>query len=83
MLGLPINLPPIILLHACTVVGMGADLFLLPVGPSREKQLRATLGSVGISLGLAYIMTSYPPIAENQFLHASVPLRLMTSVLLH
>jgi hypothetical protein len=82
MLGLPINLPPLILLHASTLVGLGTYLFLLPVGPSRENQLHATLGSASISLGLAYIMTSYMPIAENQFLHASVPLRLMTSVLL-
>jgi len=82
MLGLPINLPPLILLHACTLVGIGAYLFLLPVGPSRENQLRATLGSASISLGLAYIMTSYVSIAENQFLHASVPLRLVASVLL-
>lgn len=28
---------------------MGAYLFLLPVGPSRENQLRATLGSASIS----------------------------------
>jgi hypothetical protein len=82
MPGLPISLPPLIL-HACTLVGMGAYLFLLPIGPSRENQLRATLGSTSISLGLTYIMTSYVPIAENQVLHASVPLRLMTSVLLH
>ena len=82
MLGLPINLPPLILLHASTLVSMGAYWFLLPVGPSRENQLRATLGSASISLGLAYILTSYVPIAENQFLHASVPLRLMASMLL-
>jgi hypothetical protein len=61
---------------------MGAYWFLLPVGPSRENQLGATLGSASISLGLTYIMTSYVLIAKNQFLHASVPLRLMASVLL-
>lgn len=53
-----------------------------PIGPSREQHLQGTLGSASISLGLAYLMTSYVPIAENQFLHASVPIRLLTSVLL-
>jgi hypothetical protein len=33
MPGLPISLPPLILLHACTLVGMGAYLFLLPLDP--------------------------------------------------
>jgi hypothetical protein len=79
---LPIHLPPLILLHASTLVAMGAYMFIQPAGPSREKHLRATLGSDGISLGLAHLMTSYVPIAENQYLHASVPLRMLTSVLL-
>jgi hypothetical protein len=79
---LPVNLPPLILLHASTLVSIGAYMFIQPAGPSRENQLRATLGSASISLGLVYLMTSYVPIAENQFLHASVPLRLLTSVLL-
>ena len=82
MLGLPINLPPVILLHASTLVVIGTYLFTQPVGSSRENHLRATLGSASISFGLAYFMTSYVPIAENQFLHACVPLRLLTSVLL-
>lgn len=30
-----------------------------------------------MGLGLAYLSTSYMPIAENQFLHASVPVRMI------
>ena len=61
---------------------MGVYMFSLYASPSRENNLRATLGSASVSLGLAYLMTSYVPIVENQFLHASVPLRLLMSVLL-
>jgi hypothetical protein len=35
------------------------------------------LGVAALGLGLAYFLTSYMPIEQNQFLHASVPVRLI------
>lgn len=35
------------------------------------------LGIAGLGLGLSYLSTSYMPIAENQFLHASAPIRVI------
>lgn len=35
------------------------------------------LGVACLGLGLAYFSTSYMPIKQNQFLHASVPVRLI------
>lgn len=56
---------PLILLHVSTLVAIGAYMFIQPAGPSGENHLRATLGCAGISRGLAYLLTSYVPIAEN------------------
>ncbi|KAJ6545357.1 hypothetical protein B0H19DRAFT_1266806 [Mycena capillaripes] len=41
----------------------------------------STLGITTIALGMSYISTSYMPIAENQFLHASAPVRVSLALL--
>ncbi|KAH7012177.1 uncharacterized protein B0I36DRAFT_256905 [Microdochium trichocladiopsis] len=38
-------------------------------------------GILSCALGLAYFMTSYMPPEQNQFLHASVPLRIFLALL--
>jgi hypothetical protein len=38
---------------------------------------RSTLGIASLGLGLAYLSTSYVPQEENQFLYASVPVRMI------
>jgi len=62
-----INLPFPILIHALGLVIIGVYL--------TSKRKPATLGIVTLALGLAYLTTSYMPIDQNQFLHASVPVR--------
>jgi hypothetical protein len=76
MLGF--NLPPLLLLHSASLLAIGTTYLAKPIH-SRADELRATLGSASVSMGLVYLMTSYMPLAENQFLHASVPIRLVTS----
>jgi hypothetical protein len=39
------------------------------------------LGVATTGLGLSYLLTSYMPIEQNQFLHASVPARLILAAL--
>lgn len=39
------------------------------------------LGIATLGLGLAYTFTSYMPIAENSFLYASVPVRIILAVM--
>ncbi|KAJ9634587.1 hypothetical protein H2199_008870 [Coniosporium tulheliwenetii] len=54
----------------------------LDVRSARVVDTSSLLGIATLALGLTYLGTSHVPVAENQFLHASVPVRLLISVLL-
>ncbi|KAE9393126.1 hypothetical protein BT96DRAFT_944149 [Gymnopus androsaceus JB14] len=41
----------------------------------------STLGIATIALGMSYISTSYMPMEDNQFLHASAPVRVLLASL--
>ncbi|KAL2865000.1 uncharacterized protein BJX67DRAFT_190869 [Aspergillus lucknowensis] len=48
----------------------------------RIADTNALFGTVSAALVLPYFVSSYMPIEENQFLHASVPIRLWISAML-
>jgi hypothetical protein len=77
----PINLPWPILVHALglTFVGLKLIVFPNPSGPPKraEESTRVMLGIATTGLGLAYLTTSYMPTHSNQFLYASVPVRMI------
>lgn len=64
-----VNLPFGILIHASVLTSLGLYLALF--------RKPSTLGIATLALGLGYLSTAYVPIAENQFLHASVPVRII------
>ncbi|OAX80679.1 hypothetical protein ACJ72_04983 [Emergomyces africanus] len=68
-----INLPVPILLHALGLSALGTYLTF--------TRTPTTLGIATTGLGLSYLFTSYVPIEENQFLHASVPVRIILAAL--
>ncbi|KAF9883874.1 hypothetical protein FE257_002717 [Aspergillus nanangensis] len=56
------------------------DIFVpRPVTP-RVADTNALFGLVASALMLPYFVSSYMPVEENQFLHASVPIRLALAV---
>jgi hypothetical protein len=78
MVPLPtINLPVLVLIHAIflTVAGLRM-LFRRTAKPDLEAEATAMAGIAYLAIGVAYLSTSYMPISENQFLHASVPVRI-------
>ncbi|KAK2811487.1 hypothetical protein FQN50_002110 [Emmonsiellopsis sp. PD_5] len=68
-----INLPFPILIHALGLTAVGI-YFTFTRSP-------ATLGIATTGLGLSYLTTSYVPIEENQFVYASVPVRVILALL--
>ncbi|PGH27187.1 hypothetical protein AJ80_01144 [Polytolypa hystricis UAMH7299] len=68
-----VNLPLPILLHALGLAGLGIY--------GTFKGRPAMTGIAATGLGLAYLFTSYMPVEQNQFLHASVPVRLILAAL--
>jgi len=71
-----VNLPPLILAHAFGLTSLGLSfVFAEPTKPLSND--RSTLGIASLGLGLAYLSTSYVPQEENQFLYASVPVRMI------
>ncbi len=81
-LQLPIQLPWFIDVHAWGLTALG--LYYLFKAPPSGKRAGHTpaLGIATIGIGVAYLFTSYMPIEENQWLHASVPVRLLLASLL-
>ncbi|OCK75301.1 hypothetical protein K432DRAFT_386292 [Lepidopterella palustris CBS 459.81] len=90
-----INLPTPILIQAVGLVGLGLHMtftgripwvsssYPTSITPLalRNRDTTFLLGAVTFALGLTYFVTSYVPVAENQWLHASVPVRFCLSVL--
>ena len=74
---IPIHLPWFIHVHAWSLTALG--LFFLFKSPSPGKPAGHTpqLGVATIAIGVAYLFTAYMPIEENQWLHASVPVRVL------
>ncbi|EEQ89224.1 hypothetical protein RJZ56_000664 [Blastomyces dermatitidis] len=68
-----VNLPTLVLLHALGLTALGTYLTF--------TRIPTTLGIASTGLGLSYLFTSYVPIEENQFLHASVPVRMILAAL--
>ncbi|KAJ7761824.1 hypothetical protein B0H16DRAFT_1530662 [Mycena metata] len=80
MLFYPIILPWPILLHALGLTTLGLRLlFAKPTAQAPEDV--SPLGIATTALGLAYLATAYMPIASNQFLHASAPIRVVLAFL--
>jgi hypothetical protein len=53
--------------------------FAIP--PGRAHELSSVLGLALVDLGLAHLVTSYVEVERNQFLYASVPIRLVVGSL--
>jgi len=68
-----LNLPWFITVHALGLSTLGLYLAFF----SNPSKPTSTLGIATLGLGLAYLSTSYVPIEENQFLYASVPVRII------
>ncbi|KAJ6262213.1 hypothetical protein Dda_3018 [Drechslerella dactyloides] len=78
------NLPWPILVHSVGLTLLGLTMTFSPKpGPSPEvRGANSILGITTTTIGLAYLGTSHMPIEQNQFLHASVPIRLAVAILL-
>jgi hypothetical protein len=74
-----VNLPWPILVHALGLTFLGLRFLFRPnpPPPGRASEISTILGIPTTALGLAYLFTAYMPIHENQFLHASVPVRII------
>jgi hypothetical protein len=72
-----VNLPPLILIHSTFLILYGLKcIFTRPTKQSTAAEAVAMAGITTLGIGLAYTATAYMPISENQFLHASVPVRM-------
>ncbi|KAK6515452.1 hypothetical protein TWF506_007787 [Arthrobotrys conoides] len=79
------NLPWPITVHAVALTALGVAMAFSRRKPDVSPELRGANSLIGITtttIGLAYLSTSYVPIEQNQFLHASVPVRLAIATLL-
>ncbi|KAF3913718.1 hypothetical protein AA313_de0205067 [Arthrobotrys entomopaga] len=79
-----LNLPWPILIHSVGMTALGLSMAFGRT-PAKTPELRGANSLLGIStatIGLCYIGTSGVPVEQNQFLHASVPVRLLIAVLL-
>jgi hypothetical protein len=77
-----VNLPKWILAHAAFLGVFGLRMiFQRSAKPSPEAEASAMFGITTMAISLGYLSTSYMPISENQFLHASVPVRMILAAL--
>jgi uncharacterized membrane protein len=72
-----INLPYYVLFHAIGLCAIG--LYHVYIGTPRDAY--AIRGITTFALAVAYLVTAYMPIEENQFIHASAPVRMAIGVL--
>ncbi|KAF3921413.1 hypothetical protein ABW21_db0201826 [Orbilia brochopaga] len=78
------NLPWPILVHSVGLTLLGLNL-TFNGNPSSSPEVRGANSILGVTtttIGLCYLGTSGVPVEQNQFLHASVPVRLGVAVLL-
>jgi DNA-binding transcriptional LysR family regulator len=74
-----VNLPWPLLTYSLSLVFIGLKCTFKPNPPrsaGRASEITTMLGIVTTGLGLAYLPTSYMPLHENQYLYASVPIRM-------
>ncbi|KAF2499489.1 hypothetical protein BU16DRAFT_273247 [Lophium mytilinum] len=92
MLFYPINLPLPSLVTASIEVTLGLTIILTSRSPfsfltprpilvptpttTRMKDANRFMGMLALGLGAGYFAGSYMPLEQNQFVHASVPIRL-------
>ncbi len=79
---LPIHLPWFISVHAFGMSILGFYLLFKAPPPGQAAGHTPQLGIASVAIGLAYLFTSYMPVEENQWLHASVPVRLILGLVL-
>jgi hypothetical protein len=79
---LPVHLPWFISVHACGFAALGLYFLFKAPSPGKAAGHTPQLGIATLAIGLAYLFTSYMPIEENQWLHATVPMRLILGALL-
>jgi hypothetical protein len=77
ILSLPIHLPWFISVHAWGLTTLGLYYLFKSPPPGKRAGHTPALGIATVGIGVAYLFTSYMPIEENQWLHASVPVRLL------
>ncbi|KAH7041543.1 uncharacterized protein B0I36DRAFT_358702 [Microdochium trichocladiopsis] len=85
-----LDLPPLVLLQTAALLITGArDLFAQPpttttttsAKPQQQQQDNGMRGILTLALGLAQLWTGlHYPIAQNQLIHASVPIRVFVLV---
>jgi hypothetical protein len=80
--SLPVHLPWFISVHACGIAVLGLYFLFKAPPPGKAAGHTPQLGIASIAIGLAYLFTSYMPIEENQWLYATVPVRLILCALL-
>ena len=79
-----VNLPILVLGHSIFLSLLGLRMIFRssPTGkPDRLTETSAMSGITTLAIGIAYLATSYMPIEQNQFLHASVPVRIFLALL--
>lgn len=79
-----VNLPSLVLAHSLllSILGLRMVFRSSPTPrPNRETETSAMSGITTLAIGIAYLVTSYMPIEQNQFLHASVPVRMFLALL--
>lgn len=90
---IPINLPPVVLLHAVGLTLYGARLIIKSsiqfttttttdksksITPTRVTTDNGTKGLLMFGIGLLYLITgSYLPEAQNAYLYATTPVRIL------
>lgn len=81
---LEINLPLPVFLHAVSLGLLAIYMLMATSTPTKTRPHppgNPVLAIPILAISLSYLTTSYMPIAENQFLHASVPVRLILALL--
>jgi hypothetical protein len=93
----PINLPPPLIAQSITAVGIGVYMalfrkpafthngytLLVPANsPPRTADAITLLGVITAGLEITYLVSSYMPLEENQFVAASVPVRMGLALLM-
>jgi hypothetical protein len=79
---IPIHLPWFIHVHAWNLTALGLFFLFKSHSPGKPAGHTPQLGVATIAIGVAYLFTAYMPIEENQWLHASVPVRVLLAGLL-
>ncbi|KAI9745756.1 MAG: hypothetical protein M1835_002583, partial [Candelina submexicana] len=76
-----INLPLPLKIHMVGLMGVGLFKAFQPPSSDLNEPDTTAAGITGFGLGLGYLLTSSAPIAENQWIAASAPVRMLIGVL--